>query len=256
MFAERTHIHTALYDYAWSVAERLTTARRPSSRSTATTPASSSTSASWPRARRSPTSRRGRAEWAPKRDGASRGDPDLIVQRHAAAAARRRAADVPRIPNADRRFLQLHFLDPRPRREWADGYGQFGEQLDASGSATHLWTGAVHPDRVRHRHRTPTSSGSAGPCIGATTWTDHRQADPRHRRDRLGGRSRRRRPRGNGNKVYGAARFKDASQREPLEAPGVHTVSVDLGAGRFDEVPAGLDLVLQLRRRPRSSSST
>ena len=46
------------------------------------------------------------------------------------------------------------------------------------------------------------------------------------------------------NEVYGAARFKDASQREPLEAAGVHTISVDLGEGRFDEVPADLDHVL------------
>lgn len=46
------------------------------------------------------------------------------------------------------------------------------------------------------------------------------------------------------NEVFGAARFKDAAQREPLEAAGVHTVSVDLGAGRLDEVPADLDYVL------------
>lgn len=46
------------------------------------------------------------------------------------------------------------------------------------------------------------------------------------------------------NEVYGAARFAKAEQREPLEGAGVHTVSIDLGAGRFDEVPADLDYVL------------
>lgn len=47
-----------------------------------------------------------------------------------------------------------------------------------------------------------------------------------------------------GNEVFGAARFRDPAAREPLEAAGVRTVSVDLGRGRLDEVPADLDLVL------------
>ncbi len=46
-----------------------------------------------------------------------------------------------------------------------------------------------------------------------------------------------------GNTVYGAARFADDAQRAPFEEAGVTTVSVDLGEGRFDEVPEGLDLV-------------
>lgn len=46
------------------------------------------------------------------------------------------------------------------------------------------------------------------------------------------------------SEVYGAARFADAAQREPFEAAGVRTISVDLGAGRLDEVPADLDYVL------------
>jgi UDP-glucuronate 4-epimerase len=44
--------------------------------------------------------------------------------------------------------------------------------------------------------------------------------------------------------VFGAARFKDPSAREPLEAAGVTAISIDLAKGRFDEVPADLDLVL------------
>jgi UDP-glucuronate 4-epimerase len=47
-----------------------------------------------------------------------------------------------------------------------------------------------------------------------------------------------------GNEVFGAARFRDPEVRAPLEEAGVHTVSVDLGRGRFDEVPHDLDLVL------------
>lgn len=49
---------------------------------------------------------------------------------------------------------------------------------------------------------------------------------------------------GNGNEVFGAARFREPSSRQPLEAAGVHTVSVDLGHGHYDEVPSDLDLVL------------
>ena len=48
----------------------------------------------------------------------------------------------------------------------------------------------------------------------------------------------------NDNTVYGAARFKDASQRQPIEDRGVHTISIDLAKGRLDEVPDGIDLVL------------
>lgn len=47
-----------------------------------------------------------------------------------------------------------------------------------------------------------------------------------------------------GNTVYGAARFADPAQREPLEADGITPVSIDLATGRFDEVPEGLDVVL------------
>jgi len=46
-----------------------------------------------------------------------------------------------------------------------------------------------------------------------------------------------------GNDVYGAARFKDASAREPVEAGGVKPISIDLATSRFDEVPSDIDLV-------------
>ncbi len=48
----------------------------------------------------------------------------------------------------------------------------------------------------------------------------------------------------NGNTVFGAARFRDATQREPLEAQGVQTISIDLQKARFDEVPDNIDIVL------------
>ena len=48
----------------------------------------------------------------------------------------------------------------------------------------------------------------------------------------------------NGNTVFGAARFRDATQREPLEAQGVNTISIDLQKARFDEVPNDIDVIL------------
>lgn len=48
----------------------------------------------------------------------------------------------------------------------------------------------------------------------------------------------------NGNTVYGAARLKDAAQREPLEAQGIRPISIDLAKQRLDEVPDDIDVVL------------
>ena len=48
----------------------------------------------------------------------------------------------------------------------------------------------------------------------------------------------------NGNEVFGAARFRNAAQREPLAAQGVNTISIDLQKGRFDEVPNDINIVL------------
>jgi len=46
------------------------------------------------------------------------------------------------------------------------------------------------------------------------------------------------------NTVFGAARFADPAQREAHEAAGVATVRIDLERGDLDEVPDGLDYVL------------
>jgi hypothetical protein len=50
-------------------------------------------------------------------------------------------ADVPRPANSERRFLTLHFLDHDPEVGWADSYAKVGEAMNASGLATHVWTG-------------------------------------------------------------------------------------------------------------------
>lgn len=47
-----------------------------------------------------------------------------------------------------------------------------------------------------------------------------------------------------GHTVFGGARFADPAAREPLEAAGVQTISMDLSTSSFDEVPRDLDLVL------------
>ena len=47
----------------------------------------------------------------------------------------------------------------------------------------------------------------------------------------------------NGNTVYGAARFKDPTQRERWLAQGVEPISIDLAKGRFNEVPQGIDII-------------
>ena len=45
------------------------------------------------------------------------------------------------------------------------------------------------------------------------------------------------------NEVFGAARFKDASAREPFESAGVRTVRLDLVAGDLEDLPETVDYV-------------
>ena len=66
--------------------------------------------------------------------------PDLIVDATPMPLLDDAPPDVPRVANADRRFMQLHFLDHLAVDGWADGYAKYGEQLEASGLAKHLWT--------------------------------------------------------------------------------------------------------------------
>jgi hypothetical protein len=139
MFAERTHIHTVLYDYGWSV--------------TATehgTPAELALDRGYPGLvvnvgelvdghSLADVEAWTRQTWAPLAMAQPWG-PDLVLDATPLPLLDDAPADVPRVANADRRFLQLHFLDHDPAEGWADGYGAFGAALEASGIATHLWT--------------------------------------------------------------------------------------------------------------------
>jgi hypothetical protein len=139
MFTERTHIHTVLYDYGWSVqaTERGTSAELALDRHYAglVVNVGELTEGSTPTDVETWT----RTEWAPAAMAAPWG-PDLILDATPLPLLDDAPADVPRVENADRRFLQLHFVDHDPADGWADGYGRFGSELEASGIATHLWT--------------------------------------------------------------------------------------------------------------------
>lgn len=48
------------------------------------------------------------------------------------------------------------------------------------------------------------------------------------------------------NDVWGAARFRDSKARQQLEAEGVNTVTLDLSDPDFEQIPGGLDYVINL----------
>jgi hypothetical protein len=138
MFKERAHIHTALYDHQWSV-----------QRSDDGTPIELALDRNFAGLVVNV------GEYA---DGATHGDveewtrnwsseamtagwgPDLVGYSTPLPLLDDAPPDVPRMANADRRFLQLHFVDHDPSENWAEGYGRFGAAMNASGVATHLWT--------------------------------------------------------------------------------------------------------------------
>jgi hypothetical protein len=78
-------------------------------------------------------------QWAPKAFTASWG-PDVFNYTKLLPLLPDAPPDVPRVPKADQRFLQIHFVDHAPESEWDQGYGRFGADLEASGLAKHLWT--------------------------------------------------------------------------------------------------------------------
>jgi UDP-glucuronate 4-epimerase len=49
-----------------------------------------------------------------------------------------------------------------------------------------------------------------------------------------------------GNTVYGTSRFADADARSKVAADGVIPVAIDLETGSFDEIPDGLDYVINM----------
>jgi len=139
MFVERAHIHTALYEYRWSVqaTETGTAAAQALDRNYAglvVTVGEVDPAASHDDIRRWTTE-----VWAPAAFTRP-GGPDLVLNATPLPLLPDAPPDVPRIPNAERRFLQLHFLDHDPGHHWDAVYGRFGADLEASGLATHRWT--------------------------------------------------------------------------------------------------------------------
>jgi hypothetical protein len=139
MFAERTHIHTVLYDNQWSIqsSDRGTSAELALDRNypglvvnvgELTEGHTHAEVEQW-----------FRDTWAPRAMAEPWG-PDLIVDFTPLPLLDDAPADVPRVANAERRFLHLHFLDHAPEVDWQSGYSRFGEELAKSGLATHLWT--------------------------------------------------------------------------------------------------------------------
>lgn len=139
MFPERTHIHTVLYDNQWSIqsSDRGTSAELALDRNYAglvvnvgelNDGVTQADVEKWTR-----------EVWAPGAIGTT-GGPDLIVSATPMPLLDDAPPDVPRIANADRRFLQMHFLDHHPTEGWDEVYAQYGADLEASGLAKHLWT--------------------------------------------------------------------------------------------------------------------
>lgn len=139
MFAARDHVHTALYEHRWSW-------RRDENG----TPIELALDRPYPglvvnvgelndavsfEAVEAWT----RDEWGPAAADTAWG-PDLIGASTPLPVLDDAPADVPRVAGADRRFLQLHFVDHDPAEGWAGGYARFGAELEATGLARHLWT--------------------------------------------------------------------------------------------------------------------
>ncbi len=140
MFGERDHIHTGLYNRSWTM-----------QRSENGTPIELALDRPYQGlvvnvgelaqgAKQDDIEKWTRETWGPTAMAQSWG-PDLIGSSTILPLLDDAPPDVPRTPNADRRFMQLHFLDHDAADGWAQGYGQWGAQLEASGLAKHLWTG-------------------------------------------------------------------------------------------------------------------
>jgi len=138
MFTERDHIHTALYDHDWALqrTDEGTTAELALDRGY---PGLVVTVGELADGKTHADAQAWTESWAEGAFADSWG-PDLIVNATPLPLLDDAPADVPRIANADRRFLQMHFLDHDPAEGWAEGYAKYGEALNASGVGTHLWT--------------------------------------------------------------------------------------------------------------------
>jgi hypothetical protein len=138
MFAERTHIHTLLYQHNFAIqsAAHSTSIELALDRGYAGLVVNVGELAE---GKTHDDMQAWTNEWSASAFGTTWG-PDLIGASRPMELLDDAPADVPRTKNADRRFLQLHFIDHDPTIDWAEGYGRYGEQLNASGIGTHLWT--------------------------------------------------------------------------------------------------------------------
>jgi len=138
MFAARDHIHTLLYDFksAWKADPNGTSPEQALDRNYAGVivnvgeftgdndwDALQTWTNGWA------DSNRGK-QWA----------PDLVETLSPIPLLDDAPADVVRIPNIDKRFIQLHFVDHDPAHGWDGGWTTFGDSLNESGFAKHLWT--------------------------------------------------------------------------------------------------------------------
>ena len=139
MFPERTHIHTVLYDNQWSLQS-----------GEWSTPAELALDRGYPGlvvnvgeladgVSHADIEAWTRDTWAPTAIGKP-GGPDLIINATPLPLLDDAPPDVPRVANADRRFLQMHFLDHHPTEGWDEVYARYGADLESSGLAKHLWT--------------------------------------------------------------------------------------------------------------------
>jgi hypothetical protein len=139
MFAERTHVHTVLYEYGWSLRadEWGTSPELALDRDYAGLVVNVGELADG--ATHDDVEQWTRHVWGPGAL-ASPGGPDLVLNATPLPLLPDAPPDVPRVANADRRFLQLHFCTHDPADRWDEVYGRYGEALSSSGVARHLWT--------------------------------------------------------------------------------------------------------------------
>ena len=140
MFAERTHIHTVLYDYTWSIqsSDRGTSAELALDRNY---PGLVVNVGELAEARPTPTSRRGPATRGRRLPWPSRGDPDLDRATRACSrcsTTRRRTCRESPTPIAD--SCNCTSSTMRRTRTGPRATASSARQLNASGVATHLWT--------------------------------------------------------------------------------------------------------------------
>ena len=151
MFTERKHVHTVLYDFGWSVqaAERGTSAELALDRHYAglvvnvgelTEGSTLGDVETWTR-----------TAWAPTAMAAPWG-PDLVAQRHAAAAARRCPCRRPARRERRPAFPPAPLRRPRSRRRLGRRLWPIRRRAGSERDRHPPVDRPVHPDRVRDRH--------------------------------------------------------------------------------------------------------